>query len=279
MQVEQLESTLLWGFQRPLDFFLIKDGCEPSRSLEIVIRTMEQPFTSEVVTYRFEIERVEHTRVFFYLPDIRIDTILAYLMRDERHRNVFGSGTVVTIKIGHMLIKHALSSHPSFVGPLCDEDVILWLLPDTVPFLKSESRREIEMPRIARLHVVSQLVEEVEIGLQFIAATDDAERGVVAVMTDDMVKLDVEESGGGSVFIDSQRPVGQFHLTIEAHLVGNTESGFGRAPRVETQVVEPILTGCRKHFHPSPFIHWRCACQWEDTALQGSSEESRVPVD
>ena len=148
MQVEQLESTLLWGFQRPFDFFLIKDGCEPSGSLEIVIRTMEQPFTSEVVTYRFEIERVEHTRVFFYLPDIRIDTILAYLMRDERHRNVFGSGTVVTIKIGHMLIKHALSSHPSSVGPLCDEDVILWFLPDTMPFLKSESRREIEMPRI-----------------------------------------------------------------------------------------------------------------------------------
>ena len=27
MQVEQLESTLLWGFQRPFDFFLIKDNC------------------------------------------------------------------------------------------------------------------------------------------------------------------------------------------------------------------------------------------------------------
>ena len=107
-----------------------------------------------------------------------------------------------------MLIEDALSSHPSFVGPLRDEDVILWFLPDTMSFLESESRREIEMPRIARLHVVSQLVEEVEIGLQFIATTDDAERGVIAVMTDDMVKLVVEESGGGSVFIDSQRPVG-----------------------------------------------------------------------
>ena len=240
---------------------------------------MEQPFAPQVVTYRLEIERVEHTRVFLYLLDIGIDTILPYLMRDERHSDVLGSVTIVAFEIGHMLIEDALSAHPAVVGPLGDEDVILRLLMPAVSFLESESRCEIEMPRIARLHVVSQLVEEVEIGLQFIATTDDAERGVITVMTNDMVKLVVEESGGGSVFIDSQRPVGQFHLTIEAHLVGNTESGFGRAPRVETQVVEPILTGCRKHFHPSPFIHWRCACQWEDTALQGSSEESRVPVD
>ena len=54
---------------------------------------------------------------------------------------------------------------------------------------------------------------------------------MIAVVVDDMVKLVIEELRGGRILVDRKRPVGQFHLTIEAHLVGDPEGSLGRAPR------------------------------------------------
>ena len=279
VQVEQLESTLLRGLHGPFYLLLVEDGSQSAGGLQIVVGLVDESFPLQVVANGLEIQWVKHTGVFLYLVDVGIDAVLTYLVRDEWDGDVSGRFAIVAFEVGHPLVEHTLSAHPSVVGPLGDENVVFGFLVGAVAFLEGEGRRHVQVAWVLRLHVVSQFVQEVEVGLQLVAAADDAQRGVVAVVADDVVELVVEEPCRGTVFVDRQRPVGQFHLTVEAHLVGHAEGCLGRAPRVEPQVVEAVLTSCGKHLHPTTLVGGWCTGQGENAALQRSAQEGGLAVD
>ena len=260
MQIQQLESTLLWCFQRTLYLLFVKDGSQLARCLQIVVGTVQQALLLQVVAYRLKVQRVQHTRVLINLLDVWIHTVLTYLVTYQRHRNVFCSLAVVAFKVGHTLIKHALPAHPSVVRPLGNKNIILGLLLYAVSFLKGKGRCYVKVSWVLLLHVMRQLVQKVEVGLQLVTTADDAQRWMVAVVADDVVELLIQELGGSRILVHRKRPVGQLHLAVESHLIRHTEGSLGRAPRVETQVVQAVLAGGGKHLHPAALIRWRRAC-------------------
>ena len=165
VQVQQLESALLRRLHRPFYLFLVEYSRQPPRCLQIVISLMEQTFLCQIVANSLEVQGIQHPRVFINLPDVGIDTILTNLMRHQRHGDVPCSLAIVALEVGHPFVEYPLSSHPSVVCPLRDEELILWLLMLAVPLLKGKGRSGIEMSWVLLLHVPCQPVQEPEVWL------------------------------------------------------------------------------------------------------------------
>ena len=278
MKVQQLESALLRSLHGTFYLLLVEDGGQFARCLQIIVGTMQQALLLEIVADSLEVQRVQNACILIYLVDVGIDAILTYLVTHQGNGDVLGSLPIIPVEVGHTLVKDALASHPSVISPLGDEDFVFRLLLYAVTFLEGKSRRHVEMAGILRLHIASELVKELEVGLQLITAAHDTERRVIAIILQYMVGLGIEELSRCRVAVNGERPVGQFHLTVESHLVCHAESGFWRTPGVEAKMIEPILPGCGKHLHPTALVGRRCSLQWEDTALKCAAQENGLAV-
>ena len=279
VQVQQLESALLRCLHRTFYLLLVENRRQPPRCFQIVISLMEQTFLCQVVANGLKVQRIQHTCVFINLLHVGIDTILAYLMRHQRHGDVSCSLAIITLEVGHPFVEYTLSSHPSVGSPLRDKELILWLLVLAMPLLKGKGRSSIEMSWVLLLHIPCQPVQKAEVRLQFVAAAHDAERRMIPIMAQDVFSLPIEEMRRSRVRIHRHAPVRQLHLAVEAHPVSHPESRLRRTPGVEAQMVQPIVPSRRKHLHPAPFVHRRSASQWKDAALQRTTQKRRPSID
>ena len=135
------------------------------------------------------------------------------------------------------------------------------------------------MTRILSLHIKCKFIKELEIWLKLITTTDNAKRWMIAIVTNDIVELLIQELGSSRILVYLKRPVWQLNLTVESHLISHAESSLWGTPGVETQMIKSVLAGCGKHLHPTTLVCWRRSRQWEYAALQRASEESGVAVD
>ena len=239
-----------------------------ARCLEPVLGTVEQTFLLEVGTHSLQVERVERTRVAVDLLDVGIDRILPDLVGDDGHRDALGRGIIVAVECRRFGIEDILSAHPSVVGPLGDEVLVLGLGMAAMTLLEGERGGGVEMARIAHLHLGDEGIEEVEVVLQLVAHTEQAERRMIAVVADDALVFVTQEVIDRAVAAQVGGPDGQLHTEIEAHLVGHLEGGIGRTPRMETQMIEPPFPGCLEHLLPTCLVGGRTAREREDAAFE-----------
>ena len=113
---------------------------------------------------------------------------------------------------------------------------------------------------------------------EFIAQGEHHERGVVAILTHDVLALLVQEGHEALVGRVEVTPEGQFRLQVDAQAVGGLEGGLGRAPGVEAQVVDAILLVFEQIGRPLVNPHGHMGGERKHAGIVLAAQEGAVAV-
>lgn len=135
------------------------------------------------------------------------------------------------------------------------------------------------MPRVEFAAVGGQLLDEVEVAGDLVAVAVEDERGVVAVLLEDGAHLAAEEVVARFVRLGVLAPHGHLDFEVDAVAVGHAESRGGRAPRVETDVVQSVVLDDAHDTLPFGVADRGVARFREHGVLDGSAQVERTAVE
>ena len=137
----------------------------------------------------------------------------------------------------------------------------------------------IDTAKVFRFPIVDQAGQVFTLigATRLVAVSHHAERRMVAIFFQDTVAF-ITEPLIGIIAITHCRPAGTFDLQVNTHAVGYFKSCAGRAPGMETDMVQSMCLALAIYFCPVSVVHCRIAGQREDTAFQCSPEENGMPV-
>src|SRR5690349_3480954 len=117
---------------------------------------------------------------------------------------------------------------------------------------------------------------------RFISIRKHAKRGMVAIGFYHSFALVINVLINRRTITNRSAPVGPgrtFHLQVKTRSVGSIKSGFGRAPGMETHMVQTIRPGYPENAHPGSGVRCRITGQRKNSTLQCTAKKCTLSVD
>ena len=264
---QELKSGRFGRAEQRLDHGLVLHDGQRARGPEEVVGLIAHAVGGEHLAPQFEVSGLDRSRVFPDLAEVGIDAPLARLVGNDRNVHV---RLLAAVPVGRG--PSLVDLHGAFVGLL--RDVIL-----VGRDARAGRRTAVQMPRVEFAAVGGQLLDEVEVAGDLVAVAVEDERGVVAVLLEDGAHLAAEEVVARFVRLGVLAPHGHLDFEVDAVAVGHAESRGGRAPRVETDVVQSVVLDDAHDTLPFGVADRGVARFREHGVLDGSAQVERTAVE
>lgn len=264
---QELKSGRFGRAEQRLDHGLVLHDGQRARGPEEVVGLIAHAVGGEHLAPQFEVSGLDRSRVFPDLAEVGIDAPLARLVGNYRNVHV---RLLAAVPVGRG--PSLVDLHGAFVGLL--RDVIL-----VGRDARAGRRTAVQMPRVEFAAVGGQLLDEVEVAGDLVAVAVEDERGVVAVLLEDGAHLAAEEVVARFVRLGVLAPHGHLDFEVDAVAVGHAESRGGRAPRVETDVVQSVVLDDAHDTLPFGVADRGVARFREHGVLDGSAQVERTAVE